>query len=287
MPIRTIATLAVAIMLGLFAVVLVRNYVGQAKPAQVAASTAGVPVVVALQEIKRGTVLQPALLKVTHVPADAAPVGGFQTIQQLTGGQGQERVALHTIAPNEALLPTKISGPGGRAIMSATVAQGMRAVSLRSNNIAGVAGFVLPGDHVDVLLTRTVEGGTTVTQTLADNVLVLGIDQTDSDETNKPQVASAVTIQVTPAQAHTITLGQTVGQVALALRSVSDQGLPMKRATTVADLGFSAPKPKAAPTTAPVLIAAAKAATPPPMTGETVRVTRGTDTTGYQLNSVR
>ena len=283
MPIRTIATLAVAIMLGLFAVVLVRNYVAKQAPKPEAQATGTVPMVVAAREIKRGETLQPALLKVAQVPKEAAPVGSYQTIQQLTGAEGQQRVALRTIAPNEALMPTKVSGPGGRAIMSAAVAEGMRAISLRSNNIAGVAGFVLPGDHIDVLLTRSIEGNT-VTQTLADNVLVLGVDQTDSDETDKPQVASAVTIQVTPAQAHTITLAQSVGQVTLALRSISDQGLPSKRASTVADLGFM-PRPK--PAVAPLPPAAlAKAAVAPP-TGDQVRVTRGTDVTGYTLSTVR
>ena len=270
-------------MLGLFAVVLVRNYVAKQAPKQEAQAVGTVPMVVAAREIKRGETLQPALLKVAQVPKEAAPVGSYQTIQQLTGAEGQQRVALRTIAPNEALMPTKVSGPGGRAIMSAAVAEGMRAVSLRSNNIAGVAGFVLPGDHVDILLTRSVEGGTTVTQTLADNVLVLGVDQTDSDETDKPQVASAVTIQVTPAQAHTITLAQSVGQVTLALRSISDQGLPSRRSTTIADLGF-VPKPK--PVAAPLPPAAlAKVAVVPQ--GDQVRVTRGTDVTGYTLSTVR
>lgn len=285
MPIRTIATLFVAIMLGVFAVILVRNYVG-ANQAKQAPQVAGVPIVVATQAIPRGTVLQPNLLKVAHVPPEAAPEGAFQTVEQLAGAEGQQRVALRTIAPNEPLLPTKISGPGGRAILSATVAEGMRAISLRSNNIAGVAGFVLPGDHVDILLTRNLEAGNSVTQTLADNVLVLGVDQNPSDESDKPQVASAVTIQVTPAQAHTITLAQSVGQVTLALRSVSDQGLPSRRATTVAELGF-VPRPKPAPA---VAAAPARPPGPAPMfqpSGDVVRVTRGTDVTGYQLGGVR
>jgi pilus assembly protein CpaB len=291
MPIRTIATLAVAIMLGVFAVVLVRNYLGNNRAAQTAAAPSStVPIVVASAPIARGAVLQPNLLKITRVPADAAPAGSFQTIEQLAGpppAPGQpslQRVALTSIAPNEAILPTKVTGPGGRAILSTTLAQGMRAVSLRSNEIAGVAGFVLPGDHVDILLTRTVESNT-VTQTLADNILVLAVDQNPSDESSAPQLARAVTIQVTPEQAYTIALGQTVGQVSLALRSINDPGLPMKRAITVANLGFvRAPAPAAsrAVTRAPT-----PNAPPPPPPGDTVRVTRGTEVTGYQVGGVR
>jgi pilus assembly protein CpaB len=290
MPIRTIATLAVAVMLGIFAVVLVRNYLGSNRAAQTAAApTSTVPVVVASAPIARGAVLQPNILKVTHVPADAAPVGSFQTVEQLTvapgapGAPSLQRVALTSIAANEAILPTKVTGPGGRAILSTTLAQGMRAVSLRSNEIAGVAGFVLPGDHVDILLTRTVETNT-VTQTLADNILVLAVDQNPSDESSAPQLARAVTIQVTPEQAYTIALGQTVGQISLALRSINDPGLPMKRAITQANLGFTAPK-AAAPAAARAPAGPPKPPSPPP--GETVRVTRGTDVTGYQLGVAR
>jgi pilus assembly protein CpaB len=112
----------------------------------------------------------------------------------------------------------------------------------------------------------------------------MAVDQNPSDEASAPQVARAVTIQVTPEQAYTIALGQTVGQVSLALRSISDPGLPMKRAITVANLGFVPKAPAAKAQLTPVRTPSAP---PPPPPGETVRVTRGTEVTGYQLGAVR
>lgn len=277
---RTIVTFAVAIMLGLFAVLLVRNFVVQKDSGASGTTKGAAAIVVAAQPIKRGDKLSPTSLKVVRVPADALPAGAFTSVAALTG-DGVERVALRAIALNEPVLPAGVSGPGGRAIMSSSVVDGMRAVSLRSNDVAGVAGFVLPGDHVDVLLTRdTGKGdGTVVTQLLADNILVLGVDQTNDDGTDKPQVAKAVTVQVTPDQAQAIALAQQLGSVSLALRSVEDSGAPMKKATTVADLAYGGARPTQivrVRTSAPAKPAAASLT-------QTVHVTRGVDTAGYEV----
>jgi pilus assembly protein CpaB len=273
---RTIATLAVAIFLGIVAVLIVRAYVTaparNAQPQQ--AASGAVAVVVAAKPIDRGVVLTPDVLKVVRYPADAAPPGGFQNVAQLTGAGQTGRIATRSLAINEAVLDSKITGPGGKLTLSTTVLPGMRAVSLRSSDVAGVAGFVLPGDHVDILLTRTVgsgDHGQTVTQALAQNILVLGIDQSNNDEQDKPVVARAVTVMVTPMQAETISLAQAVGQVSFALRHVADD-VPLTRiAVTPADLGF-APRP-----------AVARPRPARQRVGAGVSVTRGVETTGYTL----
>jgi pilus assembly protein CpaB len=278
MNIRTIVTFAVAILLGLVAVVLVRNYLGTARKtaAQTAAAVPTTPVVVAASPVARGIALDPPLLKIVNYPADAVPAGSFKTVAELTTGPGGKRLALRTLALNEPVLANKVSGPGGKLNLSGVLTEGMRAVSFRSNDVAGVAGFVLPGDRVDILLTRSVGSGdqaTTVTQVLAENIRVLGVDQSDNDEADKPVVARAVTVEVTPAQAQTISLAQAVGSVSLTLRHVADAAALTRRATTVAELGgFGPPAPKRA----------AGRARPVPPTHE-VRVTRGIDTTGYPV----
>lgn len=277
MPIRTVASLAVAILLGLVAVFLVRNYItgnrGGAPSAPVGGTT---PVVVAASPIERGKVVEGVQLKVAQYPSDAVPAGSFRTVPELTGSSADKRVTMRAIAANEPILADKISGPGGRLVLSASLTEGMRAVSLRSNDVAGVAGFVLPGDRVDILLTRQVNGNT-ITQVLAENVRVLGVDQTDDDSTNKPQVARAVTVEVTPNQAQSISLAQAVGQVSFALRHVADQ-LPLsKRATTVADLGFGGGAP------AVTRVVTHRAAAPRGPTMNEVRVVRGLDVTGYRI----
>ena len=143
---------------------------------------------------------------------------------------------------NEPILPANVSDPGGKGNLSSLVAPGMRAVSLRSNDVVGVGGFVLPGDRVDVLLTRTMTGTNaasqqSLTQILAENVRVLGVDQSDSDEENKPVVAKAVTVEVTPDQAESISLGESVGTVSLSLRHVADDAPLKQTVLTVSDLG--------------------------------------------------
>lgn len=240
--IRTIATLAVAVFLGFVAVLLVRAVLNSQRTAAITGVTAAgktVAVVVANGPIARGQTLEASSLKVVAFPAAAVPAGSFHDIAQITAGS--PRLAMSAIVENEPVLADKVSGPGGKLNMSAEVAQGMRAVSIRSNDVAGVGGFVLPGDRVDVLLTRTIGSGdtaSTVTQVLAENVRVLGVDQSDNNESDKPVVTKAVTLEVSPDQAQTISLGGTVGTVSLSLRHVADEQPLARQATTAADLGF-------------------------------------------------
>lgn len=285
MNIRTIATFAVAIVLGLVAVLILNNYMGAARKTDQAAGAGagGTPVVVAAAPIARGATLQPQLLKVVTYPQGSIPAGAFGAVGQLVGAQGAERVALRDMTPDEPILPAAVSGPGGRQTLSSVIGPGLQAVAIRSNDVAGVGGFVLPGDRVDVLLTRAVSHGddqNSVTQIIAENVRVMGIDQSDNEQADKPAVGHAITIEVTPAQAQAVALGQTVGTVSLSLRHVADDQAQAKRATTVAEFGFTgghaAPQRPATPIRA-------KRAGEGAFNAETVRVTRVTDTTSYRL----
>src|SRR5690348_8233335 len=191
---RTISTLVAAVLLGLIAVLLTRSYLSNAvrsNPAVATSNGVAIPVVVAAANVTRGAVLQAPMLKVVAFPTDAAPAGAFHSIAELTGGPGQQRLALRSLVANEPILPGNVSGPGGKLNLSGSVSPGMRAVSLRSNDVSGVGGFVLPGDRVDILLTRTSGSGSeaakdTLTQILAENVRVLGVDQSDNNEADKP-----------------------------------------------------------------------------------------------------
>lgn len=248
---RTISTLVAAVFLGLFAVILTRSYLNNAvRPVPLVSSSGGsIPIVVTSANIARGGILQADALKVVPYPADAAPVGAFHTISELAGTVGQQRLALRSMVANEPILPGNVTGPGGKLNLSGVVAAGMRAVSLRANDVSGVGGFVLPGDRVDVLLTRagsSNDAGSTLTQILAENVRVLGIDQSNNDEADKPVVAKAITVEVTPAQAQSISLGQQVGTVSLTLRHVADDAPLAAKAMSVSDLGPS-PRKSTAP----------------------------------------
>ena len=168
MSIRTIATLAVAIVLGLIAVLILNNYLAATNKAKTQVATgAGTPVVVAAQPIARGTTLQQPLLKMVSYPQGSVPAGAFQSIQQLVGAQGTQRLALRNLVANEPILNDEVTGPGGKVNLASVLDPGMQAVAIRSTDVAGVGGFVLPGDQqVDVLLTRSVSSGTRSVNTI-------------------------------------------------------------------------------------------------------------------------
>jgi pilus assembly protein CpaB len=181
-------------------------------------------VVVAARSIELGQALTPDMVRIQAWPADALPQGAFTQISQLTGGEA--RVALRAIEVNEPILASRISGAGGRATLSATIAEGHRAVSIRVNDVVGVAGFVLPSDFVDVLLTRQEGSGygnqAMRTDLLIANVRVLAIDQSANDSHNDPQVARAVTIEVTPEDGQKVALAGQIGTLTLALRRADE-----------------------------------------------------------------
>ena len=284
MQIRSVATLAVALFFGLVAVIVVRSYVTHTATAN-QQSPGTIPVVVASQQIGRGVALQASMLKIVNYPRESVPTGGFQDVAQLMpNGQGP-RITLGSLAANEPILSAKLSGPGGRPNLSGVIESGMRAVSLRSNDVAGVGGFVLPGDRVDVLLTRSdgTQQTTSVTQVLAENALVLGVDQSDNQEASKPVVTKSVTVQVTPEQAATISLGESIGALSLALRRDNDNAPLGYRATTVADLRavISHNPVAAAPVRRGVKAAASPSAAVTSQPQAVVRVVRGVDAMFY------
>jgi pilus assembly protein CpaB len=285
MSIRTIATIAVAALLGLLAVFLLQNYLaGQRAADRTQAVLAGTtPVVVAAQPIGRGVALQPQLLKVVRYPQGSVPAGALTDVGQAS--QGGQRLALRAFAPNEPILGDRITTPGGKLILSAVLTPGMRAVTFRSDDVAGVAGFVLPGDKVDILLTRSLGGNSeqsTITQVLAQNIKILAVDQLADQGADKPVVARSMTIEVTPELAQSIRLAQSVGSVSLALRQIGDETPVVKTVATVRDLGYSAataPVAKAAYVARPIARPRAR----PSQDDLAVRITRGTTTTFYKV----
>jgi pilus assembly protein CpaB len=234
-------------------------------------------VVVATRPIGFGEALTPDLLRVQAWPSEARPQGSFETVGQVTA---QRRVALGPIAANEPVLTTRISGPGGRASLSGVIRAGMRATTIRVNDVFGVAGFVLPGDFVDVLITRddgkaTAADATKRTDVLLRSVRVLAVDQLANENKNDPVVAKAATIEVTPEQAQKLALAAEVGTLSLALRGTVDplssgqDPAPVTVRTT--DLRLDGVSPPAPPRR--VVRAAAR----PAPAGITIQVFRGSE----------
>jgi pilus assembly protein CpaB len=181
-------------------------------------------IVVATQSLRYGQDLGSAHLKEIDWPAGNIPTGAFGSIGELLQ-TGERRVVLSAIEVNEPILKWKITGPGQRASLSALIEPGMKAVTVRVNDVLGVAGFVLPGDHVDVLMTKAEPANgseknlsKTFTDVLLQHVRVLGVDQLADDRTEKPSVVKAVTLELSIADAQKVTLAASMGTLSLMLR---------------------------------------------------------------------
>ncbi len=138
---------------------------------------------------------------------------------------------------NEAVLATKITGPGQRATLSAVLGDGMKAATIRVNDVEGVAGFILPGDHVDVLLTRTGDKNVGITDVVITDVRVLAIDQLADQKTDKPSVVKAVTLEVNVTDGEKVALASTVGTLSLLLSKAGETADADTRRVTTVDLG--------------------------------------------------
>ncbi len=249
----SIIMLAVALVLGISAALLsklwLQSQISQPQIADAGPKVDMGTVVLAAKSLRFGNRLSNSSLVVVEWPSKAIPKGAFAKISDVVNGKDR-RVVLSSIEANEPVLGWKITGPGQRASLSALISDGMKAVTIRVNDVLGVAGFVLPGEHVDIMLTRTesqeVRGEqpvrkNTFTDVLLQNVRVLAVDQLADDRTEEPTPAKAVTIEVTTEQAQKLMLASSVGQLALALRSAGSTGGDASRRIAIGNLSSSSP----------------------------------------------
>lgn len=218
----SIIVLAIAVVLGIIAVTGVRGIIAnnQAPVAAQTAATTNNTVVVARQAFEFGTEIQPEMLREIPWAAEETPQGSFSSVSELLNGE--RRVALRSIAPGELVLRDKVSGFGGRATLSQIIEEGMRAITIRINDVSGAAGFILPGDRVDVLLTINPGGDnlSTINNILLEDVRVLAIDQIASESQEGAIVAKAATLEVEVEDAQRIVLASAMGSLSLTLRNV-------------------------------------------------------------------
>ena len=191
--------------------------------------------VVASKPLRFGTELGSSSLREMPWPEESLPAGAFSKISDIVSDKAR-RVVLTPLEANEPILAAKITGPGQRATLSATLTDGMRAVTVRVNDVEGVVGFVLPGDRVDVALTRQGEKNAPTTDVVLQNTRVLAIDQTADERNDKPSVARAVTLEVDTASAQKIALAASVGTLSLMLRKAGEAANETTRRITLGDL---------------------------------------------------
>jgi pilus assembly protein CpaB len=237
----TIIMIAVAAVFGLLAVFVAQSWLNsqaearlKSLEAQKVKPTATQSLVVAGRALRFGNELSPSVLREMPWPADALPQGAFRSINEMLG-QGK-RVVLTAIEANEPVLASKITGQGQRATLSAMIGDGHKAMTIRVNDVDGVAGFVLPGDRVDVMLSRQIDKGNAVNDVVLKNAKVLAIDQLADERTDKPSVAKAVTLEVDIAGAQKLALAGQIGTLALTLRKAGDSEPTASRPITITDL---------------------------------------------------
>jgi len=190
-------------------------------------------IVVAAKPLRYGMQLSADLLREIPWSQDAVPKGAFTSISEILSGG--KRVVLAPIEANEPVLSLKVTGAGQRATLSSLVENGMKAVTIRVNDVEGVGGFVLPGDRVDVVLTRT-EKDKASTEIVLQNARVLAVDQSADVSSDKPAVAKAVTLEVSTGQAQRVWLASSVGSLSLLLRKAGETNAESTKRITLSDL---------------------------------------------------
>jgi len=236
----TLVMVGFAVLFGLLAVFLAQTWINNQADARLksleAQRTAPAPertIVVANRPLRFGEELGAQALREVAWPQNALPAGAFGRIAEVTAVR---RVVLLPMDVNEAILATKITGPGQRATLSAMLGPGMKAVSIRVNDVEGVAGFVLPGDRVDVVLTRQGAAGAVTNDVVLQGARVLAIDQLADERTEKPSVVKSVTLEVNVVDGQKIALAATVGTLSLLLRSAGDTNSDTTRRVTQDEL---------------------------------------------------
>jgi pilus assembly protein CpaB len=287
-------------LLGLAAVFVANSYLSKAEQAQATPQGGMAKVVVASMPLAFGAAITPEKIKVVDWPLASVPPGAFRDPMQLTS-LGKQRVVLRQIEPGEPILTSKLSGEGGRATMSGVLRPEMRAVAVRVNDVAAAGGFVLPGDMVDVFVTRTMQDGVgsqQITDVLLQNTRVIAIDQNANDSSKDPAIGKTATLEVNQVDAQKLVLGQQVGQLTLVLRNVTDEPNPAVQTVGTEDLrdgayvgGFAGPRARIAeaayvPARLPV-IRAPRRAVPKNVSAlpatASVEIVRGTTGTSYEV----
>jgi len=235
----TLVMIGFAVVFGLLAVFIAQSWLSsqaalQAKNQQPARTASTQTIVVAKEPLRYGMELTAAMLKEVAWAGDAVPAGAFHKVADaLKGGR---RIVLAAIEPNEPVLALKVTGPGQRATLSSLVKDGMKAVTIRVNDVEGVGGFVLPGDHVDVVLTRNKSGSAPTSEIVLQNTRVLAVDQSADERATKATVSKSVTLEVDTVDAQKVWLAASVGNLSLLLRKAGETAEVKTRQVSLKDL---------------------------------------------------
>ncbi|MGG1948615.1 Flp pilus assembly protein CpaB [Trinickia sp. NRRL B-1857] len=254
---RALMMLLIAAAAGLTAVVFASRWMMAQN------SNATTKVVVATADIDLGQRISPEFIKTIDWPSGSVPPGAFHDIGKVDG-----RVLKESAMRGEPILDAKLSPEGSTGGLSAVIDPGKRAITVRVNDVIGVAGFALPGNYVDIIVNtqkesnvQSVQNDQKISKIVLEHILVLAVAQEAGRDETKPKVVDAVTLQVTPDQAEKIDLARSIGTLSLVLRNQVDPQDPNTDGATRASL-LKLPQPPAPVRPAPVKVAVHHEAAP-------------------------
>ncbi|WP_305041474.1 Flp pilus assembly protein CpaB [Geoalkalibacter sp.] len=220
-----VLALSVAILSGLFAVVLANRWLSRQTPPEVAViQQEAVPtarVVIAARDLEVGTPLSAANLTLADWPRGGVPQGSFSDVAACEG-----RVAVARLRAGHPVLAADLAAPGSGPGLVAAIAPGHRAMAIRVDEVIGVGGFILPNTYVDVIAIDDQGNKAVKARTLLERIEVLAIAQETTNEDGKPKVVKTVTLKLSPEQAEKLALQTSQGSVQLALRNPLDEVAP-------------------------------------------------------------
>lgn len=213
---RALWMMALAVVFGMGAVLMASRWLLRQTP------TTANRIVVAAADVSLGQRLTPEMMKSLDWPADNLPRGALHDSSKLVG-----RVLKTSVLRDEPLSELKLAPAGTVGGLSALITEGKRAITVRVNDVVGVAGFALPGNFVDILVnTQSVGHGNgnenAISKIVLERILVLAVAQEVGRDETKPRVVNAVTLEVTPSQAENLDLARSVGTLSLVLRNQVD-----------------------------------------------------------------
>jgi pilus assembly protein CpaB len=245
-------------------------------------------IAVAAMDVSLGSRLSPEMVRLVDWPSNSMPSGAFTDARQL-----DERVTRTSIQRGEPIMEGKLAPPGTKGGLSAVVAEGKRAMTVRVNDVVGVAGFALPGNYVDVMVNTQDDGkggntNASISKIVLEHILVLAVAQEANRDETKPKVVNAVTLELTPEQAEKLDLARSVGTLSLVLRNqVDPKPVVTGGATKMTLLDIKAPAAPAAKAAVhkpkPKVIVKQVAAVRAPAPGVKVGVIKGLERSTQQF----
>ncbi|EEX91466.1 Flp pilus assembly protein CpaB [Vibrio orientalis CIP 102891 = ATCC 33934] len=222
---QVILLLLLSIVFGLGAVFFAKQWMDRQLQPQVEVEVVErEPVIVAAQEIFAGSVIEEQHVTSRLLEKDWRDELQFTKAEELVG-----QVAATTIYPGEIIHPNRLSSSGEGSTLASLIPENKRAVTIRVNDVIGVAGFLLPGNKVDILNTVKYGKNSASTSTVLKEIKVLAVDQTARSKENKPVIVRAVTLEVTPRQAEKLLSAQSRGNIQLTLRNPHEEEKVVKR----------------------------------------------------------